>query len=355
MSVKIAIIGAGAIGERHAQAARETETTVSWVIDQQADRAEALAASCGAQAASDLEAVWQDDSVDAVVVGVPNWLHKPLTLQALQAGKDVLLEKPMGLNVAECDEINATAKQFNRIVQVGLVHRYSPVVQEARRLFEAGELGTVYHVKTHMYRRRGIPGLGGWFTTKAKSGGGALIDIGVHLLDIGMHLSGFQPPAEVSGQAYSVFGPRMRDYVYEDMWAGPPNYDGTCDVDDSVSAFIRCTQPLTLELNVAWAGNFSEAVLPESLVVILGDRAGLSFALFGDHLVLAKEEAGKNVEVRVDVAGPDLFAAQMQDFARAVQTREVRGASGEQAALIQSLIDGIYASSEEGRAIRLNG
>src|SRR5690606_17392739 len=157
----------------------------------------------------------------------------PLSVAALKAGKDVLVEKPMGLNANECREMNAAAKAKDRILQVGFVQRYSSVATTVKKFVDAGRLGNIYHAKANYYRRRGIPGLGGWFTTKALSGGGPLIDLGVHVIDLITYLMGSVRPVRVSGKVYANFGKRMKDYVFESMWAGPPRLDGVCDVEDA--------------------------------------------------------------------------------------------------------------------------
>ena len=86
---------------------------------------------------------------------------------------------------------------------------------------DSGMLGNIYQIRVQLTRRRGIPGMGGWFTTKAESGGGGLIDIGVHFFDLAMWLSGYWNPTAVSAKTYAKFGSPMEDYNYVSMWAGP--------------------------------------------------------------------------------------------------------------------------------------
>ena len=190
MTVRLGIIGAGAIGEKHVQAANEAGISVAIVTDPQGDRAEELAKTCDAKASAVPDDVLTHSDVTAVVIGVPNKFHHPLAIQAMRAGKDVLLEKPMGLNLAECKEMNQVAAENQRILQVGLVHRYTQVGRKAQQMVAAGEVGEVYHAKAHLYCRRSVPGLGRWFTTKAIAGGGTLIDLGPHLLDLALFVLG---------------------------------------------------------------------------------------------------------------------------------------------------------------------
>lgn len=353
MSLSIGIIGAGTIGEQHVKAAVSAHIDVKYVVDVNLPAAEALAEICDATPTDDADQLWADGGVAGVVIAVPNTLHRPLAVRALEAGKDVLLEKPMGLNAAECDQINAVAARSGQLVQVGLVHRYSSVGQGTKEVIDAGQLGDIYHAKALLYRRRGVPGLGGWFTTKSQSGGGAIIDVGVHVIDLALHFMGFPKVEQVLGKVYNTFGCRLQDYVYEHMWAGPPRLDGVCDVEDAAHALILFDNGSTLDLNVTWAGNFPTGSLPESMMGLFGDQGGLTFDLFGDHLQLATEECGYNVDKQVKLPPRDDFAEQLRDFVRSIETREVYGATGQEAATVQRIIDAVYESSTRGEAVNV--
>ncbi len=353
MAINIGIVGAGGIGEKHCEAAMAVEdASIAVIADPDLDRAQVMAGKFGARAVKDADELFADDQVDAVVIGVPNCFHKPLAIAAMRAGKDVLLEKPMGLNVAECDAINQVAKSTGRLLQIGLVHRYTKVGAAAQEIAMSGALGNVYHARADLCLRRSVPGLGGWFTTKSMSGGGALIDLGVHLIDLSLFILGFPQPTSLMGQTHNTFGRRMKDYVYETMWAGPPRLEGVCDVDDAAHALIRFSGGLTLELNVTWAGNFPDATSTGSQMGFYGDQGGISFALFGDKINLAREEQGRNVDTTIKIGSDDdFFKSQMADFTKAIGEGEVRGATGEQARAVQSIIDAIYESSESQKVV----
>ncbi|MBX3433732.1 MAG: Gfo/Idh/MocA family oxidoreductase [Pirellulales bacterium] len=345
MSTHLGIIGAGAIGRKHAEAARKVGVAVRWVVDPCRERAEDLAAKCGAEPLASPELLWGDAAVGAVIVGAPNKWHAELAVAALEAGKDVLLEKPMGTSVAECRRINAAAQAGDRVLQLGFVHRYTGVGRTAERLARAGACGEIYHARAQLRLRRGVPGLGKWFTTKEIAGGGALIDVGVHLVDLALHVLGYPEIREVMGQTYATFGRWMRDYVYQDMWAGPPDYDGVCDVEDAAHAFIRFVSGATLALDVAWAGNFPEASVPASSMGFFGDRGGMAFELFGNHVDLTREVDGAVADERIDAPETDFYYDQLVDFLEAVATRRVAGASGLHGERVQSIVESIYADS----------
>lgn len=344
--MRLGIIGAGAIGEKHAAAAEQVGARVTRIVDKSPERAASLAAKHDAVADVDADTLWDDDALDAVAICVPNFLHHPLALKAMRAGKDVLLEKPMALSAIDCAELADVAEQSRRILQIGYTHRFTAVGSAAHDYISTGALGDIYHAKAHLHLRRGIPGLGGWFTNKALSGGGALIDLGVHLIDLVLYLLGQPRAVSVSGKAYSKFGVKMKDYVYESMWAGPPNYSGTFDVEDHATAMIVFDSGATLDLQVAWACNLPTGTAPDSMIAILGDRAGVAFELFGDHLLLRNQVAGRNADCKMSLAPAEQMELQMEDFMTAVRTRRPGiGATPLEGQKVQLIVDSIYESS----------
>lgn len=349
--MKVGIIGAGAIGKKHAEAAVKAGAEVSWIVDINPQLGNELADEHGARYEETPDKLWDDNSTPAVVIGVPNWLHKPFTVAALSAGKDVLLEKPMAMNVQECHTIAEVAELHQRVLQIGYAHRYTGVARVAHSLVQEGKIGDAYHARANLFLRRGVPGLGKWFTTKEFSGGGALIDVGVHLIDLSLYLLDFPDPTQVLGQTYENFGRRMQDYDYESMWSGPPNYDGICNVEDAAEALIKFSNGATLELHVAWAGNYPSKLMPVSQVALLGSKGGLAFELFGTEVHLAQQEDGKLVDSATPIADDEFFLRQFQDFTNSIQLREVQGANPQQATLVQTLVETIYESSRIGEPV----
>ncbi|MCH2115626.1 MAG: Gfo/Idh/MocA family oxidoreductase [Pirellulales bacterium] len=355
MSMQLGIIGAGTIGEVHARAAHAVGQTVVAVADLELAKAQRLAAAYpGARATNTISDLLDDAAIDAVVIAVPNKWHRPLAVDALRAGKDVLLEKPMALTAAECSEVNRVVADTGRILQIGMVYRFSAAAQAAKSVIDQGDLGEIYHAKAHMIRRRGVPGLGGWFTNKGLSGGGPLIDVGVHMIDLASWLMGFPLADRVSGKVYSYFGRRMADYVYEQMWAGPPQLSGLCDVEDSAHALIRFAGGATLDLQVSWAINMPQANgVGPGFVGIFGDRGGLTFELGGDHVNLAAERHGRNTDTQFQLPDTEPFAEQAKAFGDCVANRHQPSATGAQGQLVLSIIDAIYASSTADQEVKV--
>lgn len=360
--LSLAFIGSGGIADVHAEAAAHVGTRIAGFFDVDESRAKSLAAKHNvALATSSLTALLASDC-DAVVVATPNHLHKEMALAALNAGKDVLLEKPMAMNLAECDAIIAAANAKKRIVMVNFVCRSSPTSIVARTFIEAGRLGRIHHIKASIYRRRGIPGLGRWFTTKSQSGGGVLVDIGVHMIDLALALAGSPAVQRVSGHVTSIFGKPLDQYRFVEMWAGPPQLQGVFDVEDGAVALIRLAGSITLELNVTWAANIPEKTLPNGMT-ILGEKGGCHFDVWGSDFVLATEQDGMLVDVKPHLtseananandAWPSAWRKQHELFASAVTTRTQPEADVRAGRAVQATIEAIYRSSEMGREVEV--
>ncbi len=354
---RIGIVGTGSIGRVHARHAARVGLPVAAAWDPRPVAVEAFRAEQPAVAVEpSLETLLARADIHGVVIAVPNDLHEPLAVQALQAGKHVLLEKPMATSVAACDRILEASKALGRQVQMGFVCRRMPAVEMARRCAVDGRLGRVYHAKASMYRRRGVPGLGGWFTTKARSGGGPLIDLGVHLLDATLHLMGFPRVERASGATYATFGRRMKDYAHTAMWAGPPDLAGTCDVEDHVTALLRCEGGATIELNATWAMNVPDGALPDG-IALFGEQGGCRFGLQDRTLTLATEAMGAPADLSpqfaADDPGQQAWDAQAQAFARLLQEGGEPVATAAQGRAVQAVIDAIYRSAAEGREVEV--
>jgi predicted dehydrogenase len=147
--------------------------------------------------------------VDVVSVATPTDLHAPITVAALDAGLHVLSEKPMAETGDVAQTMVDAARRNGKVLDVSFNHRRRGDVQVLKRLIDAGALGDIYYAKAGWLRREGIPGMGSWFTRQAASGGGPLMDIGVHMLDMALHLLGEPAVTTATAATYAEFGPRV--------------------------------------------------------------------------------------------------------------------------------------------------
>ena len=240
----------------------------------------------------------------------------------------------------------AAAKRARKVFQMGMVWRFKADSQVAKDYIDKGRLGDIYHIRVNLLRRRGVPGLGGWFTTKAKSGGGGMIDIGVHFFDLVMWLTDHWKPTTVSAQTYSKFGSRMKDYVYVRMWAEPPEIKGTCDVDDYAAGFVRFGKKCSMSFEISWAGN----VQGGNFVEILGEKAGIRMA-DGNPLRIFTEDNGHVADITPQYPDNNGMEAEARNFVNACLGREKPLATGDQGVAVMKLIDAIYQSSKTGKDV----
>ncbi len=346
--VKVGIIGMGAIGAVHADAYRACpQAEIAALCDIDAARLAAEGSRLGvSQRFSNYRKLLQSD-VDAVSICVGNALHREVSLAALKAGKHILLEKPMAMNAKEAADIVAAGKKARKVIQIGMVNRQRAQIQLARDYVVKGLLGQPYHIRAVLIRRRGIPGLGGWFTTKAQSGGGPLIDLGVHWFDVAMYISGLWKPTQVSAMTYAKFGTPIKNYRYVDMWAGPPKFNGKFDVEDYASGFVRFGKLASMSFDIAWAANAEEA----GYVEILGNKGGLR-VLDNKPMMLLTEHNGQVTDIIPKYKDCNPFHVQNAKFIAAC-----RGAApavtAQEGLTIMKLLDAVYQSARLGREVNL--
>ena len=356
-SPRLGLVGAGGIGEVHADAAMRAGWTVAAVVDMDSTRGQALAAKhSGCRASTDLDGLLADRSLDAIAIATPNVTHRPIAEAALAAGFHVLLEKPAGMNASECDRLEAAEQASGRVLQIGLVCRSTPVAHAVRSIVASGRLGTIYQARAALHRRRGIPGLGGWFTDRSKSGGGPLIDLGVHVIDLVLHVLGQPRALRASGATYAHFGHDIERYVHLEMWGGPPRAGGVFDVEDHASAMVRFEGGLTFEVDVAWAANLPDGAVRDG-IVLLGDRGGLFFEPLGREVKIATEEDGHLIDVQPllspEDAGQAAWRRQYEAFAAAIRGEGKPAATVAECRRTQAIIDAIYRSAAESREVEV--
>ena len=202
--IRIGFIGVGNIAQNAIMPAylKQPDVEIVAVCDLKEARAREVAERHGIpHVYTDFNEMVKRDDIDAISVCTWNNSHAPATIAALQAGKHVLCEKPPAMTVAEAEEMRDAAKDAGKVLMYGLVQRFRTEVTVLKEFMEAGKFGDIYFGKTSILRRRGTPL--GWFTDPAKSGGGPVIDIGVHLIDVTRYLMGSPQPTRVSAQVWS--------------------------------------------------------------------------------------------------------------------------------------------------------
>jgi predicted dehydrogenase len=297
-----------------------------------------------------IEKILGDPEINAVSLCVPPFLHHPMAKACLENGKHVLCEKPIALDLAQALELQATSKRVQRQLVIGLVNRYHAGVNLVKQAIERGDLGRVYHVECDFVAHRSIPGLGGWFTQKACSGGGVLSDWGVHFLDLISYCLGAPEAITASAVAHSVLGRDISDYAYTKMWAGPPRAGGSCDVEEQISGLVRTTGP-TIAFTGAWARNIREE---RKVIDFLGDKGGIRLEYGGNFTVYSHRDGVLYESIPRFRAG-DMYAAQIDGFVAGILDGTPNRASIDRVIGVQRLTDALYRSVDEHREIDLAG
>ena len=347
--ISVAVIGCGTIANNaHIPAyLRNPDVEISYLCDIIPERADEAVKNYGAgKAVYDYKDILNDTTLDAVSVCTPNDVHSKIAIDFLKAGKDVLCEKPAARIYPEALEMQKVSHETGRILNIGVCNRFNTAVNMIKDLVDKGELGEVYHVYISFRSHRSIPGLGGAFTTQAISGGGALIDWGVHFLDIVMYCCGDPKPKTVSGEAFCKLGKDMKNYTYTDMWAGPPKYDGTYDVDDSVAALIKTAGP-TITVNGAWAQNIG---VDEMFIDFMGDKAGIRLQ-YGAGFKIYTAKDGALLETTPKFTASNSYDNEINSFINCIKTRSKDAANIDNAVITSQIMQAIYDSSGSGKEI----
>jgi predicted dehydrogenase len=210
--LRIALLGTGWVADFHARAVREHPgaelvAAANWREPSLRALAERHRIP---RVTTDWRALAADPAVDAAVVATPNALHAPQAIAFLEAGKHVLVEKPMGRTLAEADAMVAAARRAPGWLMVAHCWRFHPDVRALRARVERGELGEI--VKTRSYGVHARWGPSGWFTDPELAGGGALLDMGVHAIDTTRYLLGDPRPVRVC----AAVGTRYGGYAVDD-------------------------------------------------------------------------------------------------------------------------------------------
>jgi predicted dehydrogenase len=337
-TVRVGVIGLG-LGVHHLEgvaAAKDAE--IAGIADIDAERLAERGDRFGVKNRfADYRKLLAMPEIDAVTVALPNYLHRDVTIAALRAGKHVMCEKPPALNTRQAQDMARAAKKARRILMIAVNNRYRREVQYLRGEVAKGRFGKVYLAKCAYVRRSGIPAWGaGWFVDKAKSGGGPIIDLGVHVIDMTLFILGYPKVTAVSAAAFQNFKHRV-----------PAKY--TYSVEDHAIALMRLAGGGVLSFETSWATHLKAGA---SFVEIYGTKAGAKL----EPLEIYSEREGVLFDEipQVKPTGwEESIHAEVAHFVECVRTGRKPLSPGEQGVDIMKVLDGIYRSAELGREVRL--
>ena len=347
-TVRVGMIGAGQIARLHCEGIlKHSQGQVSAVADLNRNRAKALADHFDiGRVTTKWEDFLDDPNIDAVSIALPNFLHAPVSIACLNAGKHVLLDKPFALSYRDAHKVAAAARKVGKIFMLGMNQRFSNNAQTVKALIKRGTLGEIYHAKAYWLRISGAPTFGTWFCRKDMAGGGAMLDIGVHVLDLAMHLMDNWEPVSVVGATYTKFGNRG---LGEGGWGMSDSKKKIFDVDDFATALIKFKNGATLQLDASWA-LLREANAHD--VQLYGTEAGMStfppkFFRMGKKKGDYKTTEPKNVKI----AYP--HCNRMVNWIDVILGKDKPMCTVEESLTVQKVLDAVYKSSTTGKEISI--
>ncbi len=353
--LKIAVIGAGGIAN-HAHLtgySRMDNVEIVAICDIIREKAEETARKFGIPAVyENYEDVFDIPGLDAVDICTPNYLHSVIAVKALKRGLNVFCEKPDAVSVEEAEKMKKAAEESGKVLMVMRNNRYMPVSAFTKKYIEDGKMGEIYAARCGWVRRRGIPGKGGWFTTKAQSGGGPLIDLGVHMIDLTMWLMGNPKPVAVSGCTYSKFADNdVSDSVNSSF--GEKKSGGIFDVEDLAMGFIRFENGACLEIEFSWASNIA---YEQRYFELRGTKAGAQWTDKTGKLAIFTEEYGKTVDFLPNIDNRDctpIHEANLRHFADVLLHGAKPMFVPQQGVNMIKILQAMYESARLGREVQL--
>lgn len=355
--LRVGVIGCGA-GLFHLEGyAVEPRARVVALAGLDTDRCESLAKRFEIpRIYRDYQDLLAQDDIDAVSIAVPNSLHAPVAIAALEAGKHVLIEKPLARHTDEAEQMVAAAKRTGRILAVSFQRRTRHDVQILKDEVAAGRLGNIYYAKAFWMRRQGIPGWGSWFTSKEMAGGGPLIDLGVHVVDMALYVMGNSKVVAVSASTYAEIGPQGKgNWVTSSPGRFQPRQDIGYEVEDLATAFLRLENGATLLLEASWA-SFTEVNDAFGIQVYGSNGGGRIFSegyADTETLTLFHEAGDTTADAKPRLVSRKGHAQIISGFVDGILHGTPVSPDGEEGLDRVRLIDAIYASAAAGKEITL--
>ena len=357
--VRIGIIGCGGIANNKHMPALSGIPEVEMVafcdiVEERAVKAAAEYGTPDAKVYVDYKELLKDESIEVVHVLTPNRDHSYITVDALEAGKHVMCEKPMAINTAEAQKMVDAAKRTGKKLTIGYQNRFRPDSMYPKQACEDGELGEIYYARAQAIRRRAVP-TWGVFLDAEKQGGGPLIDIGTHALDLTLWMMDNYEPEMVVGTKYH----KLADHKNAANAWGPWDPE-KFTVEDSAFGFVRMKNGATIYLEASWALNSLD--VNEAKTILCGDKGGADMMGKNGGLRINGEKYSKLFVTEPDMsAGGVAFfdgkTAKAADVEARMWINHVLDDSAplitkpEQAIVVTKILEAIYTSAETGKPV----
>lgn len=349
--IKIGIIGCGNISTYHIggyQAMPDICEVVA-VCDIDEAKVKAYAARYGvAKWYTDYNEMMANEKLDAVSVCTWNAAHKGATIAALKGGANVICEKPMAMNTAEALEMKKVADEEGKLLMIAFVRRFGNDADILKSFVDKGSMGDLYYAKATYLRRNGFPG--GWFGDKEYSGGGPLIDLGVHVIDLVRYLAGNPKPVSVYGVTYANLGPN-RATGGQGWVSSTSGLKFKYNVEDFASALVRFDNGMTLAVETSFNLNIKNDM---GNIELFGTKAGakidpqIEFFTDMNNMLVDIKPAG---DTALNFNG--LFNREIAHFADCVRTGNPCRSTAADGVAVMQILDAIYESAKTGKEVSI--
>lgn len=349
--IKVGVIGVGNISNEHIQAyLRNPDVELYAFCDINEEQLNKMGDKYGvSRRFTDMNDLLALPEIDAVSVCTWNAAHAPCTIAALNAGKHVLCEKPMSISKAYAEEMKAAAERNGKLLMIGFVRRFGNDCAILQDFINNDYFGELYYAKATYLRRKGNPG--GWFGNKALSGGGPLIDLGVHVIDLVRYLMGKPKAISVYGVTFQKLGDRRNIKEKVDYASTGKSDNDICNVEDLATGMIRFDNGAVLHIEASFSLNIKG---PEGKIELFGTKAG---AKLDPELELYSEENGYMTNVTLTaptaLSFDNLFKNEIDHFVSFVKGEAECLAPAEDGVELMAILDALYESARTGHEVVL--
>ncbi len=351
MKVKVGIIGLGSISDFHLQSyAQDSRVEIVALADMNKQRLYEKGKQYQVQHLyENFDELFADDEVEAVSICTWNNTHAEFAIKALEAGKHVLVEKPLSITVEEARAVEAAKNKTGKIVQVGFVRRHADNVKWLKNYIEQDGVGQIYYAKASCLRRLGNPG--GWFSDKTRSGGGPLIDLGVHMIDICWYLMGRPKPISVVGNTYHSLGNRSN--IKNLSFYKAADYDPTINtVEDLANVLVKFENGASLYVDVSFTLHAKE---DELRCQLFGNKGGIDLE---PQMQIMSEinDMIVNIDPQIDHKGfhfEQAFQNEVSHFIDQIIDGVASIAPVEDGVEVMKILNAVYQSAETGKEVQI--
>lgn len=348
--LRVGVVGVGNISKYHLNAYKNNPQVELYALcDINQERLQKRGEEYGcARLFDDVRDMVALPELDAVSVCTWNAAHAPCALAALEAGKHVLCEKPMATNASDAQAMYDAAKRAGKLLMIGFVRRFGNDCAIVKDFIDKGYFGELYYAKATYLRRKGSPG--GWFGDKARSGGGPVIDLGVHVIDLTRYLMGNPKPVSVYAAAFHKLGDR-RDIVSKASYTVESRGEDIFDVEDAATALIRLENGAVISLETSFSLNIEK---PRGEIELFGTKAG---AKLDPELKIFSQMNGHMTNITLEtptaLSFSGLFDNEVNHFVDCVQSGTPCRNPAQDGVTIMRILDAIYRSAETGHEVVL--